>query len=831
MTASQQRVAKAALLWVPFTIIAYQLVRDDGYDPEKVGLIAIAAAIIAGSSAGDWIAWLQPLFSKHRQERVKSLFTLSTDNALNQAVLAVFLAALLATLLSLSASLSFWGEPSRAQGLLSLVLYLILFWQAMNLAQQERAALIPILLTASIPVCLWQLILARQGANRLLLGSSAGNPNFLSSWLVMVLLFSVPQLLANIAPWSRPWRVRQSLKIVFYALPIGLMALSLSIGASRGALLGLAAGWLFCCIAWIVLARRRQLLLAIGTILVIGVVVYTAIGVWVKLNAHAIPQAERDGLVRLFQPYDSVRLQVWNAASNIVYLQSEPIFNINHQGDPLALLRPLVGYGLETTEQLQSRFGDIFGPNVAVNSFHNVIFDLLTTQGWIGLLAWIGLMESALYLGLRYLSLLNTESHPLRQFATWQATGAIIGIVVLPIVVADSSLPALAPLGAAIGAVGGVLFGIAWSGWRRLAKKEQQPSEKSRMREDQSLVLAVLAVLLAQWIDNQFGFATGSTQPLLWILLGCLGGTLRSPAPDTSDDLPAASTFSPSLWYGCALIAGIFTLFCYGQLFHSQFFQLDNGSTQLPFLLGSLFLFGWLGSLLHAAQLEPFGKQFSRACAWLLVILLSWAVFLLVKTAILNTVGRALDTVMLNSAIRQSDRLNMARDLVIAVLPMAACGLIVAFVALMVMRQSIPPQGPGLQAKRSAGVVATLAACSLLVCSFYVVTYTGGVLQNIGNSLMERSTSTAIAPGNQSPQIGVAALEAASNLIPPNALLRLHWASALASTLALADSPDAQNASRAQITQLLTDIFRSQPYFVNTLEWRNFSNAFADLLK
>ncbi|HLY24872.1 MAG TPA: hypothetical protein VKQ72_00940, partial [Aggregatilineales bacterium] len=708
------------------------------------------------------------------------------------------------------------------------LLYLILFWQASRLDRQERAALIPVLLAASIPVCLWQLLLAAQGANRLLLGSSAGNPDFLSSCIVMVLLFCVPQLLAQIAAWPRPLTLRRRLAILCYAPPILLMAVSLIIAQGRGALFGLAVGVLFCLLAWAVIRGKRRLLLTIGVVVIVGVVAYAGIATLIRLPNSFLGQTRQAPLMRLFMPYDPARIMVWNAASGVVYLQSQPIFNISQQGDPLTLLRPLVGYGPETVDQLQSRFGDIFGANVSVNSFHNAIYDALTTQGWIGLLSGIALLETALCLGLQKMNMFIFERQSLWRFGLWQAAGAAAGIAILSLVTTGASPFVLAPIGAPIGAVGGILAWIGWKGWLGTGKELTSPAGPGNW--DSAVILAILAVLLAQWADTQFGFATGSTQPLYWIFLGVLAGSLASPHPSSGSEAEDSLSLNPlpsggGLWYACALIAGLFTLHSFGVLLQSRFLPLELGVAQLPILLGALFVWGLCGGLLHADWGSGGGAVLKNAAAWTVVFSLSWGAYYLAKMAILSVTGTWLD-----NAVQYSNQLTMPRDLVGATVLLAVPGLIAALGAVLTLRW-IARERPITRDAYWRWRIAAIGVGCLVTCAFYSISYSSGVLHNMGNSYMQRPGSTQITGQTPTIEVGTAALEAASRLVPWNVPLRLHWTSALADGLSLNESPDVQNAARAQITALLNDIFRNQPYFVNTLEWRNFSRAFAELLR
>src|SRR5258708_31610402 len=105
-----------------------------------MGLIAIFVAVIAGAYFLDILKTL-PSLRAFRETLVAAL-----RKPLYRVVLAFLAVTVISTILSLSSSLSFWGETSRAQGLLSLVLYIVLFWQAARLDREQRNILVPVLL-------------------------------------------------------------------------------------------------------------------------------------------------------------------------------------------------------------------------------------------------------------------------------------------------------------------------------------------------------------------------------------------------------------------------------------------------------------------------------------------------------------------------------------------------------------------------------------------------------------------------------------------------------------------------------------------------------------
>jgi hypothetical protein len=257
---------------------------------------------------------------------------------------------------------------------------------------------------------------------------------------------------------------------------------------------------------------------------------------------------------------------------------------------------------------------------------------------------------------------------------------------------------------------------------------------------------------------------------------------------------------------------------------NAQFFPIDLDKARLPILLGAIFVWGLCGALLHT-NWDRIDQALASVRGWLIVLIIGWGAYVLVKAALLDVTGKWLD-----NAIQYSDKLVLARDLAGAVVLLAAHGIILTFAAVAVMRW-IARERSGEASAISLAKLAALAVCCLVACTFYAAGFTSGVLHNVGNTYLQRSVATQGSEQTPSIQVGAAALEGASELTPWGVPLRLHRTSALVNSLKLAASPDEQAATRSQITRALDDIFRIEPYFVNTLEWRNFSSTFAQLLK
>ncbi|MBN1135077.1 MAG: O-antigen ligase family protein, partial [Anaerolineae bacterium] len=283
-------------------------------------------------------------------------------NPLLGPVLALAAIYLLATALAVDPGLGLWGSYERAQGLLTLLSYLLLFLvvsaRLRTRAQIER--LVGVVAATGVPLVGlgvaqalgWRLVPLVSDA-RSPVYATLGRSNFLGAYLAMVL----PLTVAWVWTVRRRW-LRVGGAILALA-ELAMIGLTLARGAWLAAGVGLGALAVMGCWPRLRLVRARRLRAAIA----VGAVVALAVGL-----AAAIGLGSAQG------GSTAARRTIWQATVELI-------------GQ-----RPWLGYGPDT---LGLVFPRVYPPQLvyyqgrglAVDRAHNLVLDGLVTAGAVGLAA------------------------------------------------------------------------------------------------------------------------------------------------------------------------------------------------------------------------------------------------------------------------------------------------------------------------------------------------------------------------------------------------------------------------------------------------------------
>ncbi len=380
---------------------------------------------------------------------------------------AVALTTLLATALAPVPGVALWGSYLRGGGALATLSYLVLFLvvadRLRTRAQLDR--LVTVLLAASVPVCLYGLAQALQldpitweRPSGIRVSATTGNPIFLGGYLILLLpltawrLWEAPPaeavkgtaslsgvvtlagavsglavlfvaavgrpqgwwaapallaafaLLAALAPPLPADAAGRRLRRAGYAALLLLQLAVLGLTASLGPLFALG-GALLAGLGVVAVHQRRWRLLgsALGAIAL-------AVGFVAVLNlpqSPLTPLKERVVLLArlgaLEQTGARPRLTIWHTTLQGLWqpLPSEVM------ADPVAALRPLVGYGPESIvfvinrvlpppQQVEAMLGELWDRS------HNALLDGLVTTGILGLMAYLALVGGVLAVTLRH---------------------------------------------------------------------------------------------------------------------------------------------------------------------------------------------------------------------------------------------------------------------------------------------------------------------------------------------------------------------------------------------------------------------------------------------
>ncbi len=764
---------ETALLIAVCSVLAFQSLRFESYESEKLAILGILVAVIIGAA-------LAPLLSKGRPSIGKL-----RANPLVLAVGGFLVVTAISTAFSLNSAQSLLGSAYRSQGLIALLLYAVLFWAASRANDQFRAALPPVLMLITIPICLYALLTAAaNGWAREFAVSTTGNTNYLASWLVISLLYCVPAWLHQISRWSRPFSAEQRRLLGLLIASAVLTVATLVVCGSRGALLGLALGALTGAILFAAQMRRRKAVIGIMAVLLLAGVLYLVAG---RIVPDTAPFA------RLLRPYDETRVTAWNFAAEQIIRQAEPLKAADGSTDTWATLRPFLGFGLENIDQIQIRFGDPFSNTVYVDHFHNLIFDTLLMQGWLGLLTLAAIYLCAAGLSLHMLGMLTRAT--LWQWLGLQLLGAVLGVIAVPVIIGQISLGGGAPIGAALGAVLGTLLWIVVQALRTKA-------EPIALTSRHITIIATLCIIVAQWVDNQFGFTQIVTQTLWWIILGGLL-TLRNTSESTTE-----TVIEPHLWYGAVLAIGLFLLAGLGDPIQSNSLRNPVGLTELPVLLGGVLfgaLVGALGGLfptVRSKRMEQIGRP-------IITVIGIWGAFFAIKWLLTSLSGSQFDNFLRSGVSIKSPAMPGT------LLWLSLIGILATLIGLLGLIRI-----NDLRKMQAAGLL-TLALATGAGCAAYAYQLTASDLHHIAGVYTAQGEQISF-------DVADVAYESSLRIAPYNVQARVDWLFSLVTRLQV---PQVRAQMLTRIEEETKALLKIAPYYQNTRTWQLFQKNLTELNK
>ena len=289
-------------------------------------------------------------------------------------LLVFFLGLVISVIFSINVNISWFGSYARHEGLSSYLFYglwLVLFSLNFNDIFLNHAKLKRLLFSISLSGFLvsiyaifqlfgWDFFTWSEPASLTRRAfSSLGQPNFLATWLLLVLPFSAYFLYVSKRNWTRV--------VLVFLLLIELIAL-FSTG-SRSAFLiffVVSVAWLL----WFLMMEKKYskkyFYITIASSLALLVVFVTALYVINPVRLSELSDFKKGSV--------NVRFQLWNS------------------GLKAFLEKPLLGYGLDAQTEAYIRYYEpdwaVYArPNTYSDRAHNLILDTLLTGGLVGLAA------------------------------------------------------------------------------------------------------------------------------------------------------------------------------------------------------------------------------------------------------------------------------------------------------------------------------------------------------------------------------------------------------------------------------------------------------------
>jgi len=595
------------------------------FEPDKILLLrTIALALGAGlavwaveqGSRALWLEW-QPVW---RLLLVKWAVLLTA-------------AYLTATAFSIVPAVSWWGGHDRCQGTYTWLSYMAVFAGVALLVRgrEQVERVVTAALLASLPVAAYGLIqhfgrdpIAWQMDVSQRVTSTAGNAIFLSAYLIMVLPLTVARLLTQLGRWRAggppsavaPGRFAAAVLAVAYLLLATLQLLAIVYSQSRGPFAGLLLGLIFFVLVFALCRRWRWLARAVPLAAAAGLVALLLLnlrGSGLKNPGNASGVGRLGQVFALEQGSGKVRVLIWQGVSDLL------------RADPM---RDLIGYGPETLFFAYSRFypanlAHFESRKVSADRSHNEIFDALVTTGVIGLLAELAVFLSLVVLVLRRLGLLDTVRRR-RACAVVAIGGGLLGAAIGCGVAGDLRFFGI---GLAAGLVGGVLAYLVGLGFG------ENPGRTGPAPPQSLLLMAILAAVMAHFVELQVGIAVVATRLYFWLYAGLAIAIARTAAEgdgrDGHGELPAQRSAGGDV-LGLGTLVGLILV-----VLTFDFYKPTAALSAQGYILVWLFAGVWLfAAIVVIAQSAGDGDGWlARALRYAAISLGVWLLFLAVYRA------------------------------------------------------------------------------------------------------------------------------------------------------------------------------------------------------
>jgi putative inorganic carbon (HCO3(-)) transporter len=301
------------------------------------------------------------------------------------------LSALLSTIFSANLLLSIFGAHGRDEGLLTLLLYVGLFWLAAqtledwadirNVLRAFLASAYLLALLGIVQVVLVSALIGEGGRESaqtfggvIRASATMGNPVLLASFLAMMLPVAIGELLAA--------RTIQSRLIAFNLVTVMTIALALTFSRAAwvGALLGSAIP------IWYAARRSRLGIHARGRQLA----TLAAAAIVLMLGSTLLLRTQPAGL-----PIGSALLHRVESFSNLS--RGSLATRVHVWSDTIRLVesRPLIGYGPDTFGRVYPTFqSGNWTPGFKIDKAHSDVLQVAATQGLLGVAAYLGVLIS-----------------------------------------------------------------------------------------------------------------------------------------------------------------------------------------------------------------------------------------------------------------------------------------------------------------------------------------------------------------------------------------------------------------------------------------------------
>ncbi len=447
---------------------------------------------------------------------------------------------------------SFWGSFERLQGTFSILGAAAVFIILLNhLRQQEQVSrIVSALVITSVPIALYG-IFQHFGLDPLpwrddahsRVAANMGNSVFLAAYLIMVLPLTLARLLNSISSSQKKGtgNVQHAGLAVSYLLILAAQAACILFTGSRGPWIGLAIGLFFFVVIMGTLQSKRW---------VVWVAITLAAGSMFFVLLLNQPHTPLEPLKKIacFNRLGSltdtksgsgnVRAVLWKGCVDLLTTDT-PLKFPDGRVDQFHRLRPFIGYGPETMGLVFNRYyspalAHVEGHKALPDRAHNSAFDVLITTGIAGFLAEMLLFAVVFFCGFLWLGLLASRKQRLL-FVALLMGGAIAGTTIFGLFWGKEFIGIGFPAGVVVG------MGVYLLVWFFQYRNGDHRKEKLP-RLSQTLSAALLAAIIAHFVEINFGFSSSASRLYFWIIIGLMAAMSRMNNVPSTDDSRSRKT-------------------------------------------------------------------------------------------------------------------------------------------------------------------------------------------------------------------------------------------------------------------------------------------------
>jgi tetratricopeptide (TPR) repeat protein/O-antigen ligase len=460
-------------------------------------------------------------------------------------VLLLILAYLVSTLFSVAPAVSWWGSYQRLQGTYSFLSYIIIaLLTVAHLRQPEQLRRLQhAIIITSLPIAIYGVIqhigidpLPWGGDVQTRVSGNAGNPIFLSAYLIMAFFLTLERIYSSFAylltvdndadegteKTGPDHDVAGALIGGSYLFILIIQILAIVWTQSRGPQLGLLAGFYIFILLLLSGLRPRNYRfwtaswVGLGVVGALFLVLINTTPVGASLSQ--IPYLERmTTILETDGGTGRVRVLIWGGVAEMI-APHDPLIFPDGQPDRINPIRPLVGYGPETMWVAYNSFyppdlAQLEARNASPDRAHNETWDSLAITGIFGFVAYVLLFMAIFYWSLRWLGLIASRRDLLLFLGFWLGGGVLLSVVFYFYDQSWDFFGVALPTGFILGLIAYVTVAVFLHPEARIERED---------RRRQLLIVAILATITAHYIEIHFGIAIAATRTYFWILTAVL---------------------------------------------------------------------------------------------------------------------------------------------------------------------------------------------------------------------------------------------------------------------------------------------------------------------